>query len=112
MLFDLKKKFPDYTDIGLDDRFLHIVGPSVQTATYDPPSIAAAASDTTTVSVPGALVGDECYASFSLDLQGLQLTAHVSAADTVTTVLSNLTGGPIDLAEGTLKVWVVKASTV
>lgn len=78
------------------------------TATYDPGSIASAASVTTTVAVSGAALGDFVSASFSLSLQGLTLTAHVSNASTVTVVLFNPTGGAIDLASGTLRVRVRK----
>ncbi|MDE2096497.1 MAG: hypothetical protein KGL39_04565 [Patescibacteria group bacterium] len=72
--------------------------------TYDPPSISSGASATTTVTVTGAVLGNMALASFSLDLAGLSLTSYVSAADTVTCVLSNLTGGAVDLASGTLSV--------
>lgn len=78
------------------------------TATYDPGSIAAGASATTTVAVAGAALGDFVSASFSLSLQGLTLTAHVSNVSTVTVVLFNPTGGAIDLASGTLRVRVRK----
>lgn len=72
-------------------------------ATWDPPSVNDAASTTTTVSVAGAVIGNYVQLSFSHDLQGLELSGYVSAADTVTAVLSNLTGSPGDLASGTLK---------
>ena len=74
------------------------------TATYDPPSIAAGAQTTTTVTVNGAALGDEVTCSFDKDLQGMQMTAYVSATDTVTVVIRNGTGGAIDLASGTLRV--------
>jgi len=41
----------------------------------------------------------------------LQLGAAVTAANTVTCVLSNNTGGAIDLGSGTLKVMVIKTLT-
>lgn len=77
------------------------------TAAYDPPSVAAGAQTTTTVTVTGAALGDTVAVGFSLDLQGMQLTGYVSAADTVTAVLRNGTAGAIDLASGTLRadVW-------
>src|SRR5262249_26318570 len=46
--------------------------------------------------------------SFSLDLSGVTLTAYVSAADTVTVVEGNLTGGGVNLASGSLRVRVIK----
>lgn len=72
--------------------------------TYDPGSIAAAGTTTTTVTVSGATLGDAFLPSFSLSLAGLQMTAYVSAADTVTVVLFNPTAGAVDLASGTLTV--------
>lgn len=76
--------------------------------TYDPPSIAAGAAASTTVTVTGALLGQQAAAAFSLDLAGLYLTASVTAADTVTATLVNPTAGAIDLASGTLSAfaWV------
>ncbi len=72
--------------------------------TYDPPSVASLGTATTTVTVAGAALGDQFVASFSLSLGGLMLTAYVSAADTVTTVLFNPTAAAVDLASGTLTV--------
>lgn len=77
------------------------------TKTWDPGSVSDAAQTTTTVTVTGAALGDEVTCSFSLDLQAMQLTGYVSATDTVTCVLRNGTGAPIDLNSGTLRasVW-------
>lgn len=73
------------------------------TATYDPPSIASGASSAaTTVTVTGALLGQQAGASFSLNTQGVIFNAWVSAADTVSVILTNPTAGTIDLASGTL----------
>ncbi|CAB4165395.1 hypothetical protein UFOVP833_56 [uncultured Caudovirales phage] len=76
--------------------------------TYDPPSIGAGAAASTTVTVTGALLGQQAGGAFSLSLGGLYLTASVTAADTVTVTLVNPTGSPIDLASGTLSAfaWV------
>jgi hypothetical protein len=73
--------------------------------TYDPPSIASGASTTTTVTLTGVALGDKVSAAFSRSLSGLTMTAYVSAANTVTVVLANLTGGAVDLASGTLTVY-------
>jgi hypothetical protein len=77
-------------------------------ATYDPPSLADGAGATTTVTVTGAILGDYAVASFSRDLQGINVTAYVSAADTVSVRFQNETGGTIDLASGTLRAFVTK----
>ena len=76
--------------------------------TWDPASIANGASATTTVTVTNAVVGDFVVAAFSNSLSGLTLTGYVSATNTVTAVLSNTTGGAVDLASGTLTCKVFK----
>jgi hypothetical protein len=81
------------------------------TATYDPPSLAAGAVATIqTVTVTGAVLGDFAKASFSNDLQGVRINAWVSGANAVKFQLQNVTGGTIDLASGTVRVRVERAS--
>jgi len=58
------------------------------------------------VTCRGAQVGDFAVASFSVDLTDLVLDAQVTAADTVTCVLANNTGGGVNLGSGTLRVRV------
>lgn len=83
----------------------------VGSATYDPPSLADGAGATTTVTVTGAALGDFVTGvSFSLDLQGITVTAWVSAADTVSVRFQNESGGILDLASGTLRVMVASHS--
>lgn len=73
-------------------------------ATYDPASLADGAGATTTVTVTGAALGDYVEnVSFSLDLQGITLTAWVSAANTVSVRFQNESGGVLDLGSGTLR---------
>ena len=74
------------------------------TATWNPGNLADGTQTSTTVTLTGAALGDEVTCSFSLSLQLLQLTGYVSSANTVTVVLRNGSGGPIDLASGTLRV--------
>lgn len=79
-------------------------------ATFDPASLVDAAGATTTVTVTGAVLGDYVpFYSFSLDLQGITVTAWVSAANTVSVRFQNESGGTLDLASGTLRVVVAKA---
>jgi hypothetical protein len=78
-------------------------------ATYDPANLADGAGVTTTVTATGAAVGDFAEASFSNALQGIILTAWVSASDTVSVRFQNESTGAIDLASGTLRVRVRKA---
>lgn len=75
----------------------------VGSATYDPGNLLDGAGATTTVTVTGAALGDFAEASFSLDLQGITLTAWVSATNTVSVRFQNETGGALDLASGTLR---------
>lgn len=82
--------------------------PLAGSSTYDPASLVDGAGATTTVTVTGALLGDHAIATFSLDLQGILLTAWVSAANTVSVRFQNETGGTIDLASGTIKAVVTK----
>lgn len=75
-------------------------------ATYDPGSLADGVGVTTTVSVTGVATGMFAQACFSNDLQGITLTAWVSAANTVSVRFQNESGGVLDLASGTLRVHV------
>ncbi len=74
--------------------------------TYDPASILDGGTQTTTVTVTGAALGSPAQAAFSLTVAGIIVTAYVSAADTVTVLLQNESGGTVDLASGTLSAWV------
>ena len=77
-------------------------------ATWDPGSIADGDEEATTVTVTGAALGDMAIASFSLDVSDLVLDAQVTAANTVTCVLANNTGGAVDLSSGTVYARVFK----
>ncbi len=85
---------------------VHMIGTG--SATYNPPSLATGTSTTTTITVAGAALGDVAQATFSLDLQGIVVTASVSAADTVSVRFRNDTGATIDLASGTLRATVTR----
>lgn len=85
------------------------MGQAKTSATWNPAAVAAGSSVSTTVTVSGATLGDLTAASFSLSLQGLQIGSYVSAANTVTVTLYNLTGAAVDLASGTLSVWVFQS---
>ena len=78
--------------------------PLIGSATYDPPSLSSGSGATTTVTCTGASIGMFATASFGLDTQGVVLNAWVSAADTVSVRLQNLSGGTVDLASSTLTV--------
>lgn len=76
--------------------------------TWDAPNVANGTETTTTVTVTGAALGDIALCSLDKSLQGMKLTAFVSATNTVTCVLRNDTGGPLDLASGTLRASVLQ----
>jgi len=80
-------------------------------ATWDASSIADGDEEASTVTVTGAEVGDYAIASLSIDISDLTLDAQVTAADTVTCVLANNTGGAIDLASATIYVRVFRRTT-
>lgn len=77
-------------------------------ATFNPASLADGEGETTTVAVVGAALGDFAMASFSLDTQGITITAWVSAADTVSVRFQNESGGVLDIGSGTLRVRTLK----
>lgn len=83
------------------------------TASLNFASIAAAASEVLTVSVPGAVVGDTALVSSAVaggPTAGLQHEAWVSAADTVSVRATNVTAGAIDQAAHSYRVTVIRAS--
>jgi len=80
-------------------------------ASFNPGDIADGDHETKTITVPGAELGDYVTRlSFSLDLGGLHLNGYVSAANTVTAILSNNSGSAINLGEGTLRAAIRKQS--
>lgn len=82
-------------------------------ATYDAANLVDGAGVTTTVAVTGAAVGDYVVGvSFGVDLQGLSVTAYVSATNTVSVRIQNETGGAIDLASTTVRAVVMKQSSL
>lgn len=80
-------------------------------AGYNPPSLAPGASASTTVTVKGCAFGDHVLQpGFTIDTQGVEMRARISAADTVTVTFTNSTPATIDLGAGTLHVRVQKRS--
>lgn len=78
--------------------------------TANPPSLTAGSVVSATVTVPGATAGDFAVASFDQLVAGIALSAAVTGANTVTVWFQNNTAGTIDLANGTLRVWLEKNS--
>lgn len=77
------------------------------TAPYDPPSLAAGATQSTVVSLTGAAIGQPAVVAFSQPLQATRMWAEVTAANTVTVYHNNPTAAAVDVASGTLSVKLV-----
>ena len=78
------------------------------TKSHDFASTVDAAGLTTTVTVPGAELGDFAMVSHEVDIAGVTLTAYVSAADTVSVRFQNESAATVDLgAAVTLRVVVI-----
>ncbi|MET0180511.1 MAG: hypothetical protein ABW194_08525 [Novosphingobium sp.] len=87
----------------------HYTQPPEGSATWDPPSIAAGGRTSTTVTVPGAVLGDFVTGvSFGASTSGLTLSAQVTGVDTVTVWLANPTAAAVDLPAATVRVRVEK----
>lgn len=80
------------------------------TATYDPPSLALAASGAIqTITVTGAALGDAVSITFSNSAAGAVFHGWVSAANTVRYFVTNQAGtNPLDLGSGTVRAIVNK----
>ncbi|WP_398457412.1 hypothetical protein [Sphingomonas albertensis] len=87
-----------------------VYAPATGSATaYDPPSIAAGASVTTTVTVQGALVGDRVTFTLSVDEGLLYVRGRVTATNVVTMRYTNLTAAAIDMAAHNINVSCTRA---
>lgn len=79
----------------------------VVTSTWNPGSILDGDEAATDITVNGAALGDFVLISGDVDAADLQLTGTVTAANTVTAVYSNSTGGAVDLASHNIRVAVI-----
>lgn len=85
----------------------NVKGTFFGSATWNPASILDGDEVATDITVVGVALGDIVLgASFGVDVTDLVLDAQVTAADTVTAVLANNTGGAVDLASSTVRVLV------
>jgi hypothetical protein len=74
--------------------------------TYNPGTIASNSQSTQAFTVTGTQLGDLVQVSFDQDLQGITLYGYVSAANQVTVVFQNRTGGNITLTSGNVRVHI------
>lgn len=77
-------------------------------ATFNPPDIANNASASQAFTVTGAAVGDIALAAMDQDLTGMTLYAYGSAANEVTVVFTNNSGGAKNVPSGTIYIDVYK----
>lgn len=86
-----------------------LIQPLSGSKTWDPPSVADGAATTTTVTVTGAVVGMPCVATLFNVAQpaGVIITAQITAANTATVTLANLSGATQDIGSGVLMVTTV-----
>lgn len=96
--------YPRSSSSATADAITKVLTGPTGSKTMDWADLASGAEQTTTVTCTGAALGDLAEASMSVDLAGTKLTAYVSAADTVTVIHRNDTGGNVNLASGTLRV--------
>lgn len=82
--------------------------PAVYTSTQDLASIADAAGTSVSVTIPGVVLGDACLASYGVSTVGMTVTCNVTAANTVIVRVQNESGGAVDLASTTQRVYVFK----
>jgi hypothetical protein len=93
-------------NLGTEEYILRHIS---STAPWDPPFLEKGSSTSATVKVSGAVVGDTVAVGFNQPLpsSGWILSGAVTAADTVTVTLFNMTGVPFDLPQGVVRadVW-------
>lgn len=83
--------------------------PLTGSVTFNPPSLAAGATQQTTVTVTGAVLGDQVTSvSHGVANADIVWFGQVTAADTVTVTQWNRGAGAVDLASSTLRVRVQK----
>lgn len=78
---------------------------NVQTQTYDPPSVADGAVAISTWSMAGILAGYPIAAALTTNnVNGVFIHAECNADGVATVIVFNKSGGPVDLASGTLTI--------
>ena len=80
-------------------------------ATIDFASVADGNEEAADITVTGAALGDMVMVSHSLDLADLQLSASVTAANTISCVVSS-SGDTVNLGSGTVRVLVIPSAAV
>jgi hypothetical protein len=73
--------------------------------------VVSAATTVTSVTVPGAKLGDACIASHSVDTTGLAFSCVVTATDTAKVYTINTTTNGVALSSGTMRVFLLRKGT-
>lgn len=95
-------------DYGTTDFSQNIITTTPASIVWNPSSIASGSGETSpAISVVGATFGKPVVVAAPYDLQGMTATAYVDGANSVRIRVDNNTGGAIDLASGTWKVWIL-----
>lgn len=94
---------------GSSGNYFHLTRALEANKVFDFPNTGAVAVSTTTVTVTGAVLGDQVMVTPSTQLEaGINIYGYVSATNTVTIVANNSTAGAIDPASRTYYVLVIK----
>lgn len=86
----------------------------VQKASVSVSAASGVASGTTTetsVTVPGAALGDACLASHSLDATGISISCKITAAGTAKVTTTQTTTNGVAVSSGTLRVFLFRKGT-
>lgn len=73
--------------------------------------VTSAATSTSTVTVPGAKLGDACIASHSVSIAGLIINCAITGTNTATVSYVNTTTNGVAVSSGTARVFLIKAGT-
>lgn len=80
----------------------------IYSGTFNAGNLADGAGETTTLAIPGAVLGDACLASLGVSTAGMTVTCNITAASTASVRVQNESGGAVDLASTTLRVFIFR----
>ena len=81
-------------------------------ATWDPASVGSNSETHEDVTMPGATMGDMILCSIDVDIQGLDLVAHVTSPGVITVGLHNPGAGAVDIGSCNLHIVLLRPSHV
>ena len=73
--------------------------------------VTSAATGTVSVTVPGAILGDACVVSHSVDATGLAFSCIITSANTAKVSVINTTTNGVALNSGTMRVFLLPRGT-